>query len=507
MWLYLKENSITYVHSSTFRNNSSLRELDMSGNHLIYVDLQTFVSNRELEWLDLKNNNIFGIHLSTFRNNCKLKHLDMSGNKLTFLDLQTFSSNKKLEWLDLHNNTITDIHPSTFQNNRKMEHLDLSSNLLKVMHPDTFRHNVNLKFLSVRNNNILEIKTGFLSGINPTYLDLSGNRIRYLDNSVFRKQGQLETLLLSGNVFSSLEPGIFIDCTNLRNLSLSGNRISEISTSLFFGLVNLEHLDLSNNIIERLNTIVFHSFSTRTNPQVSTLKHLNLAQNQIQFFNFELYFPMSNNFYASYPTFQLDYLNVSSNRLTTLDVSSVKWLNQTTAVTDLTANPWNCDCSVLLEVWRGLKHKLTLHCASPRELQGKSWDEMEEFCCEVTEDMNCKSITSSEAVSSSPEHKDKNEVSVNVGSPSVVTTSLIVTGVLLVCAIGGGIVLVKVVKRRRNRPNSPEYCDVYAPRVSYVSIQSHAYVSSGSHYVSVQSDTAVGSDSRNEAEYSYVAVQ
>ena len=46
------------------------------------------------------------------------------------------------------------------------------------------------------------------------------------------------------------------------------------------------------------------------------------------------------------------------------------------------------------------------------------------------------------------------------------TTTLIVIGVLLVCAIGGGLILVKVVKRLRKRPKTPEYCDVYAPSAS-----------------------------------------
>jgi len=42
--------------------------------------------------------------------------------------------------------------------------------------------------------------------------------------------------------------------------------------------------------------------------------------------------------------------------------------------------------------------------------------------------------------------------------------SLIVNGVLLVCAIGGGLIFAKVVKRLRKRPKTPKYCDVYAPR-------------------------------------------
>ena len=284
---------------------------------------------------------------------------------------------------------------------------------------------------------------------------------------------------MSENLMQSLESGIFSECKNLRNLYLSENSISEISRSAFYGLDQLEHLDLSNNNIEELDPLVFQAFSISTNRQyhqVSKLKHLNLAQNQIQFFNFELYFPMSNNFYTSNPMFLLDYVNVSSNRLTTLHVASMKWLNQTTAVTDLIANPWNCDCSVLLEVWRGLKHKLTLHCASPTQLRGKSWDEMEELCFLE-------------------------------GGPSLVTITFIVSGVLLVCAFGGVIILVRVVKRRRNRPKTPEYCDVYAPRASYVSVHSYAEVGAVSSYVSVQSDTDVDSDSRNATGYSYVAVQ
>jgi hypothetical protein len=156
---------------------------------------------------------------------------------------------------------------------------------------------------------------------------------------------------------------------------------------------------------------------------------------------------MNSNSDSSNPTFQLDYLNVSSNRLTTLDVASVKWLNQTTAVTDLTANPWNCDCSVLLEVWRGLKHKLKLQCASPRHLQGKSWDVMEVFCSLV-------------------------------GEPSVVTITLTVTCVLLICGIGVVLILIKVVKRRRNKQKTPENCDAYSPRAphNYLHLYEEVYV-------------------------------
>jgi hypothetical protein len=375
-------------------------------------------------------------------------------------------------------------------------------NKISSLHPDLFNNSVDLK---------------------NVYLD--NNRIKDIHLSTFQNNSRLTYLNISRNQITFMHPSMFIHNKELKFLYLQGNNITEINNNLFRGLEQLEDLDLSNNKIGMLNPLVFHNTFNSTNryfQKVSKLKRLNLARNMLQSFQFELYFPISSNYNSSSPKFQLDYLNVSSNRLTTLDVASVKWLNQTTAAIDLTGNPWNCDCSVLLEVWRGLRHKLTLHCASPRPLQGKSWDVMEEFCSHVPEDMNKKSNTSSELVSPRTGCKEESGVNTENGCPSVVTTTLIVTGDLLVCAIGGGLILAMVVKRRRNRPTTPEYCDIYAPRASHISVHSYAEVGAGSSYVKVQNYADVGirpsyisvhsyadlgSGSSNAKEYVNVAVQ
>jgi hypothetical protein len=347
----------------------------------------------------------------------------------------------------------------------------MSGNKITSLHEDLFK-------------NIVELKTVYVAD----------NRILYIHPATFRNNSRLRKLDISRNQITLIHPSMFFHNNELNLLHLEGNNITQFDNSLFRGLEQLEDLDLSNNEIRELNPLIFHNTLTSTNrsfQKVSKLKRLNLAQNMIRSFKFELYFPIRNNSYSSTPKFQLDYLNVSSNRLTTLAVASMEWLNQTTTVTDLTENPWNCDCSVLLEVWRGLKHKYTLQCASPEQLQGKSWDVMEVFCSLV-------------------------------GGPSVVMTSLIVIGVLLVFAIGGGLILAKVVKRRRNRPKTPEYCDVYAPRASHVSVQSYAEVITGPSYItvqtyadvgkrpsyiSVQSYADVGIDSNDVTEYANVEVQ
>jgi hypothetical protein len=101
-------------------------------------------------------------------------------------------------------------------------------------------------------------------------------------------------------------------------------------------------------------------------------------------------------------------------------------LNHTTAVTDLSGNPWKCDCSALGEAWRELKHKLKLNCASPEQLRGYTWDVFGILCPDR--------ITS-----------------VDTG-PALNTAVIVVYGVLLVCTIvGAGFILVQLMKKLRKR--------------------------------------------------------
>jgi len=75
-------------------------------------------------------------------------------------------------------------------------------------------------------------------------------------------------------------------------------------------------------------------------------------------------------------------LNVSSNRLDSLDAASVRWLKHTAAVTDLSGNPWKCEGSALGEVWQELSYKMTLMCASREHRGGSTWDVIRTSCPE-----------------------------------------------------------------------------------------------------------------------------
>jgi len=462
-FLVLKENNITKIWQQAFYSLADLETLDLDVNRITKLDSQTFYYNTRLQRLYLSRNSSTAIHPLIFQENLILSYLRLGFNNIISLHPDLFKNNLELLAVGVEGNGLTDIHPSTFRNNRKLYEVNLSGNRIISIDPETFSQNWSL-----------------------FNLFLSNNRITDVYPSTFRNRSSLINLDISRNKITSLNPDTFIHNKHLRDLYLQGNNITEISKSSFHGLENLQVLDLSNNNIGDLNPLVFQNILTNTdrqNHQPSKLKYLNLAQNMLRSFNFELYFPMNSNSDTPNPTFQLQYLNLSSNRLTTLDVASMKWLNETTAYIDLTQNLWNCDCSVLLEVWRGLKHKLTLHCASPRELQGKSWDMIEEFCYQASEDMNKESNSSSEAVRPTTILNDESELSTQNGVPSVVKITLIVIGVVFVCAIVGCFILAKVAKRLRKRQKTPEYCDVYPARASRISIHSYEEISLGTSQI------------------------
>jgi hypothetical protein len=152
-----------------------------------------------------------------------------------------------------------------------------------------------------------------------------------------------------------------------------------------------------------------------------------------------------------------------------LDSAAVKWLNQFAARTDLAGNPWRCECTALQEAWRVLHDKLTVFCASPRHLEGRTWDVIDILCPEMNtdgelRDVNHKAKTSTTAHSLTTETAGLEQKENNGIYTSVALTLLIVNGVILVCALlGAGIILARYVKKMKKSSEGTEYSLVYVP--------------------------------------------
>jgi len=145
-------------------------------------------------------------------------------------------------------------------------------------------------------------------------------------------------------------------------------------------------------------------------------------------------------------------LNVSSNRLDSLDATSVRWLKHAAADTDLSGNPWKCECSALGEAWRELGHKLTLICASPELRLGRTWEVLGTFCPDTIMPVE---PTGSEKPSMS---SDANPTVTTDTGTSLSTASITLLGVTFgICVIG--VICCIVVKqpwKPRERSEIPE---------------------------------------------------
>ncbi|XP_036410689.1 leucine-rich repeat and immunoglobulin-like domain-containing nogo receptor-interacting protein 3 [Megalops cyprinoides] len=117
--------------------------------------------------------------------------------------------------------------------------------------------------------------TGIPEGI-PTetrVLDLSRNRLRWVEQGDLAPYPRLEEVDLSENVISVLEPNAFANLQSLRVLRLRANQLKLVPMGAFSRLGNLTTLDLSENKIVILLDFTFQD--------LRSLRHLEVGDNDL----------------------------------------------------------------------------------------------------------------------------------------------------------------------------------------------------------------------------------
>uniref|UniRef100_A0AAZ1Y232 Ig-like domain-containing protein n=1 Tax=Oreochromis aureus TaxID=47969 RepID=A0AAZ1Y232_OREAU len=99
-------------------------------------------------------------------------------------------------------------------------------------------------------------------------LDLSGNKLRWVEHGDLLPYSRLEKLDLSENMISVLEPNAFSSLQNLKSLSLRGNQLKLVPMGAFSRLSNLTSLDLSGNKIVILLDFTFQDLRSLKNLEV-----------------------------------------------------------------------------------------------------------------------------------------------------------------------------------------------------------------------------------------------
>jgi len=303
--LYLQDNEIADFEHGTLHSqaNTNLEILDLSFNHLRKIhygmfrfekldtlllndniisslDKRSFVEMKSLKHLSLEGNDLSGLEDESFQHLHNLRTLSLAYNKLTSLNFESLDYVGSLGSLALdvsHNkiNQLTSNKSNRYLSNSRVRMLDLSFNNISVIQPGYFDTvSTSLKVINLSNNQIDKLNKYTVGSLRKLYvLDLSYNMIDTLDEDCLSEMSKLQRLVLNNNRINTMHPAIFRSARNLEYFDVSNNFLNNINENLFQGT----RLQTFKTTWNNLSEIPVKAL----NPVQSSLKHLDLAWNNI----------------------------------------------------------------------------------------------------------------------------------------------------------------------------------------------------------------------------------
>nr|QJQ31007.1 toll-3 [Scylla paramamosain]QVX27328.1 toll-like receptor 3 [Scylla paramamosain] len=284
--LNLSTNSIWELPAGAFCHLGSLKQLNLSHNHLQDMTQLGFgesgagrggsTCRSGLRSLDLSYNDVTVLMSGSLQGLFRLQELWLHHNELTKLDDNAFKGLSGLHALDLSHNRLVALPEDAFLHTPELESLHASNNSLAVLAPGIFRSLKHLVELDLSHN---ELKSEWLTSsifeglIRLRVLSLAHNKITQLSQQVFHNLYGLQVLQLSHNQLATIPAAAFARCVNLHQLDLSYNQLTAIPDRAFQGVDVLSFLALDNN---RITEVAADSLDNLTN-----LADLNLNGNQL----------------------------------------------------------------------------------------------------------------------------------------------------------------------------------------------------------------------------------
>ncbi|CAH2106509.1 unnamed protein product [Euphydryas editha] len=275
--LVLVANRFHYIESQAFSTMANtLASLDLGYNEFTEIPEQGFKDLKVLNWLNMQNNYIAEVSPEVKWHHLEntLTSLSLSSNQITQLKSQALTSLTHLLQLDLEGNYLRSISPDSLPTSLTV--LKLSNNFLHEISFDLLYNLPRLQMLHVRHNSIIfEVNSNSIKNKTKKLekLDLSNNNINDTSKILIFREIQIRQIILDLNELTII-PRLLFTNNRIERLSISYNKLTSIYRDVFISLKNsLEHLEIEHNKLTHLPD---------TLAQVSRLRHLSLAYNQLE---------------------------------------------------------------------------------------------------------------------------------------------------------------------------------------------------------------------------------
>ncbi|XP_069358898.1 chaoptin-like [Maniola hyperantus] len=226
----------------------SINILDLSHNFLEIISRDFFDSLGEhVRQIILSHNNLLLIDSFVYSTLPNLNILNLQKNNINMVKRRVFSEMPSLQILDLSKNHIAQLSAEQFHSLHRLRLLRLDSNRLRALPRDVFKNTL-LEYLDLSNNHLSLFPSSALAQVGFTLrrLELSHNKIEYLDVAMFHSTAFLHELGLSHNALTVLSDNTLAGLPRLRRLDLSYNSIKTNFKELFHNVPRLRHLSLES---------------------------------------------------------------------------------------------------------------------------------------------------------------------------------------------------------------------------------------------------------------------
>lgn len=277
--LDLSFNEISFLSETGVASLKNLRALYIHHNKINQLAELSLSALSRLTLIDLSHNLLSSLPSRIFRDSGELRQLFLQNNSLTTIPPELFKGLSKLSVLNLSYNEINSDHLTrdTLLDLIRLVILDLSNNRLKRLNGSIFESQYSLQVLNLNNNDISDINSNsFASLYNLDTLILTSNSLKKIHLSAFHGLYVLKKLYLSENEISSIHELAFVNCSSLNILSLDGNLLNDIPKSVSL-LKRLKYLNVRDNSITDVRSSAYIG--------LTTLEHMDLSSNKISNFS------------------------------------------------------------------------------------------------------------------------------------------------------------------------------------------------------------------------------